>query len=89
MRRLLVGFAVFCLALALTAPAALAGDEGQGLWGETNDKVVTGAGFVLIAFFPLFVAVMSAIQWRLEKRKEARLKTERARRSRPEWRGGW
>jgi hypothetical protein len=89
MRRLAVWLVASCLVLALTAPAALAGDEGQGLWGETDDKVVTGAGFVLIAFFPLFVALMSAIQWRLEKRKEEHLKAERARRSRPEWRGGW
>ena len=89
MRRLALWFLVSSLALALTAPAALAGDEGQGLWGETDDKVVTGAGFVLIAFFPLFVALMSAIQWRLEKRKEEHQKAERARRSRPEWRGGW
>ena len=89
MRRLAVWLVASCLVLALTAPAALAGDEGQGLWGETDDKVVTGAGFVLIAFFPLFVALMSAIQWRLEKRKEEHLKAARARRSRPEWRGGW
>ena len=89
MRRLAVWLVASCLVLALTAPAALAGDEGQGLWGETDDKVVTGAGFVLIAFFPLFVALMSAIQWRLEKRKEQHRKAELARRSRPEWRGGW
>ena len=89
MRRLAVWLVASCLVLALTAPAALAGDEGQGLWGETDDKVVTGAGFVLIAFFPLFVALMSAIQWRLEKRKDEHLRAERARRSRPEWRGGW
>ena len=80
MRRLAVWLVASCLVLALTAPPALAGDEGQ---------VVTGAGFVLIAFFPLFVALMSAIQWRLEKRKEQHRKAERARRSRPEWRGGW
>ena len=34
--------------LALSAPAALAHDGGEGLWGETNDKVVTNAGFILI-----------------------------------------
>lgn len=89
MRRVAVSLVAWYLISALIAPLALAGDEGQGLWGETNDKVVTGAGFVLIAFFPLFVAVMSAIQWRLEKRKDERLKAERARRARPEWRGGW
>ncbi len=78
-----------CL-LALCAPAALATvDGGEGLYGETDDKVVTNAGYLLIAFFPLFVAVMSFIQWRLEKRKEARKAAEKARRADPELRGGW
>ena len=45
--------------LAITAPAALAHDGGEGWWGETNDKVITNAGFILIAFFPLFILVMS------------------------------
>ena len=76
--------------LALLAPAALAKvDGGEGLYGETNDKVITNAGYLLIAFFPLFVAVMSFIQWRLEKRKEARKAAEKARRADPELRGGW
>ena len=45
----------------LLAPAALAQghDGGEGWWGETNDKVVTNAGFILIAFFPLFILVMA------------------------------
>ena len=45
--------------LALSAPPTLAHDGGEGLWGETDDKVVTNAGFTLIAFFPLFMFVMS------------------------------
>lgn len=89
MRRLALPLATACVTLALTAPAALAGDEGQGLWGETNDKVITFAGFILIAFFPVFVATMSAIQGRLEKRKDQRLAAQRARGARAEWRGGW
>ena len=65
--------------LALTAPAALAHDGGEGLWGETNDKVITNAGFILIAFFPLFVLFASLIQWQLEKRKDARKAPAKAR----------
>jgi hypothetical protein len=84
-----VKFLVLVLALALVPAAALAGDEGQGLWGETNDLVVTLAGFILIAFFPLFIAVMTFIQSRLEKRKEARLQARKAHGARAEWRGGW
>ena len=75
--------------LALGAPAALAHDGGEGLWGETNDKVVTNAGFILIAFFPLFVFVMSVIQWRLDKRKDARKRAAKARTARADLRGGW
>ena len=75
--------------LLVAAPAALAHDGGEGLWGETNDKVVTNAGFILIAFFPLFVLVMSVIQGRLEKRKEERKRAAKARVARADVRGGW
>lgn len=89
MRRLVLICAIALLTMAILAPVALAGDHGEGLYGETNDKVVTNAGFILIAFFPLFIAFMSALQWRLEKRKNARKKAAKARTTRPEWRGGW
>ena len=75
--------------LFLTAPAALAHDGGEGLWGETNDKVVTNAGFVLIAFFPLFVLFASLLQWKLDKRKEARKRASKERVARADLRGGW
>ena len=78
--------------LALSAPAALAypgKDGGEGWWGETNDKVITNAGFILIAFFPLFIFVMSMLQWRLDKRKDARKRAAKARAARADVRGGW
>ena len=71
------------------ATAALAHDGGEGWWGETNDKVITNAGFILIAFFPLFIFTMSMIQWRLEKRKDARKAAAKARMARADVRGGW
>ena len=74
MKRLLAVLPVTIVALLVLAPAALAHDGGQGWYGETNDKVVTNAGFILIAFFPLFIFLMSMLQWRLEKRKERRKK---------------
>jgi hypothetical protein len=77
---------------ALIAPVALAQeghDGGEGLYGETNDKVVTTVGFVLIAAFPLLILVLSLIQWRLDKRKDRRLAAARARRARADMRGGW
>ena len=75
--------------LAATAPAALAHDGGEGWYGETNDQVITNAGFVLIAFFPLFIFVMSFVQGRLEKRKDARKAAAKARSARADVRGGW
>ena len=61
----------------------------MGWYGETNDKAVTNAGFILIAFFPLLILVASLIQWRLDKRKDARKAAAKARAHRDEWRGGW
>jgi hypothetical protein len=75
--------------LAASASVALAHDGGEGTYGETNDKVVTNAGFILIAFFPLFIFVMSMIQWRLDKRKDARKSAAKARTARADLRGGW
>jgi hypothetical protein len=78
--------------LLLTAPVALASeghDGGEGWWGETNDKVITNAGFILMAFFVGFVFVMSLIQGALDKRKDRRKAAEKARRARADMRGGW
>jgi hypothetical protein len=62
-------FAVF--GLLLLAPAAMAAD-GVGVYGRTDDKVVTFFAFGLIAFFAILVTVLSLIQIRLENRKERR-----------------
>jgi hypothetical protein len=56
-------------ALLLAAPAAFAAD-GVGLWGRTDDRVITFWAFGVIAFFAILVIVLSAIQIRLENRKE-------------------
>jgi hypothetical protein len=89
MRRL-VSTTLFALTmLLLIAPVALAHDGGQGAYGETNDKVVTNAGFILIIFFPTLALLLSLLLWRLEKRKHEKLATKRARQLSAEWRGGW
>jgi hypothetical protein len=80
------------LGLALTAPAALGAaghDGGEGLWGETDDRIVTNFGFALIVFFPLFIFLMSMAQHLLDKRKDERKKAEKAREKRADLRGGW
>ncbi|MEA2311928.1 MAG: hypothetical protein QOE28_1896 [Solirubrobacteraceae bacterium] len=92
MRRTLHTVALSLALLAVTAPVALAQnghDGGEGLWGETDDKVITNAGFFLIVFFPTFVLVMSLIMNRLEKRKDRRKAADKARRARADTRGGW
>ncbi len=70
MRRL-APIVVLVTSLVLAAPA-FAGDNGEGLLGETDDKLVTFFSLGVVAFFAIFVVVMSAIQARLERRKEAR-----------------
>ena len=90
MKRLLTVLPSALVLLLVLAPAALAHDGGQGWWGETNDKVVTNAGFILIVFFPLFVLLMSLLQGALDRRKERRKKIQKSlAREQEYWRGGW
>jgi hypothetical protein len=67
-------------AALLLAPSALAAD-GVGLYGRTDDKVVTYFAFGLMVFFTVIVIGFSIIQGRLDSRKErARDELERLRR---------
>jgi hypothetical protein len=64
----------------LSAPGALAAD-GVGLYGRTDDKVVTMFMFGVIIFFAVLVITLSLIQIRLEGRKDRmRADLERLRR---------
>jgi membrane protease YdiL (CAAX protease family) len=87
-KRTIVMTALF---FAVMAPVALAGehDGGEGLWGETNDQVVTYAGFILIVGFPILILILTLIQQRLERRKDRRLAAAKARNARVDKRGGW
>jgi multisubunit Na+/H+ antiporter MnhB subunit len=76
------------LLVLVVAPAALA-NSGQGWYGETDDKTVTNSMFIAIAFFPVLITVLSLIQWRLEKRKHARMDAKKHREASADWRGGW
>jgi hypothetical protein len=89
MRRVLLPTALALVCLLVLAPLAGAHDGGEGLWGETNDKVVTNAGFILIAFFPLFIFVMSMLQMALDRRKDRRKKALKALAREDRVRGGW
>lgn len=78
------------LTCLMLAPSALAeASHGRGWWGEVNDKVVTDFGFLMIIGFPLLIGVFSLIQWRLDKRKEARKAAEKALLAEAHWHGGW
>lgn len=90
MRRLTATLVTTLLALLVLVPAAVAApDGGQGTYGEAGDKVVTNAGFIVIAFFPLFILAASLLQWRLDKRKDARKAAAKRRQSSAHWSGGW
>ncbi len=72
------------------APAAFAREDGgQGWFGETTDQNVTNVMFVTIAFFPIVIVLLTLIQWRLDKRKHAKLDAAKARERNADWRGGW
>jgi hypothetical protein len=87
MRRLAATLTTLLTSFVLLAPTALAFDGGQGTYGEAGDKQVTNAGFIIIAFFPLLILMLSLLQWRLDKRKERRKKAKG--KLSGEWRGGW
>ena len=68
------------IALLALAPAAF-GADGVGVYGRTDDKVVTYAAFIIMGFFAFLVITLSLIQIRLDNRKErAREELERLRR---------
>ncbi len=89
MRRLTTVLATTTILLMAFVPDALAFNDGRGFYGESNDLVITHVGFMLIAFFPLFVLVMSLLQWRLEKRKDARKAAAKHRVASADCHGGW
>jgi multisubunit Na+/H+ antiporter MnhB subunit len=75
--------------LTLAAPALATSHSGEGWYGETNDVVITNAMFITIIFFPTVIVILSLIQWRLDKRKHARMRAAKRRAANADWRGGW
>jgi hypothetical protein len=63
--------ALTCVFVLLPPATAWAHDNGEGLIGETDDKIVTFFSLGVIVFFALVVILGAAIQSRLERRKEA------------------
>jgi hypothetical protein len=91
LRTLFAACATSCLLLLVLVPVALASapNSGQGTYGEADDKVVTNAGFIVIAFFPTLILLLSLLQWRLDKRRDARKAAAKRRAGSASWHGGW
>jgi hypothetical protein len=69
-RSSLAAISAFLITFALVAAPALAsGKGGEGLYGKTDDKVITYAGFILIVGFALLVTSLSIAQHLLDRRK--------------------
>ena len=88
--RFMIALTMFIVALLTFAPGAFARDDlGQGWYGETSDKPITYAMYLVIIFFPTIIILFSVIQWRLDKRKHAKMRAARRRAANVDWRGGW
>lgn len=88
--RILSVLLTIATALLVLAPDALAKSYGgQGWYGETTDRTVTYAMYLVIIFFPTIIILFSLIQWRLDRRKHARMAATRRRAVSADWRGGW
>jgi membrane protease YdiL (CAAX protease family) len=88
--RIITAMLAFAIALLAIAPSAFArAYGGEGWYGETNDKTITYAMYLVIIFFPTIIILLSLIQWRLDKRKHAKMHAARRRAASADWRGGW
>jgi hypothetical protein len=61
----------FAVALFAAAPV-MAGDNGEGLAGETTDKLVTFFSLGVVIFFAVLVVALSLLQAVRERRKHER-----------------
>ena len=73
MRRIATTLPLSLVTFLLIAAPALAtegNDNGEGLVGETNDKIITFFSLGVVLFFTLVVILGSLLQGSLEKRKD-------------------
>ena len=79
MRRIATTIPLSIVSLLLLAGPALAtegNDNGEGLLGETDDKIVTFFSLGVVIFFAVFVALASWLQAVLDRRKLERKAVE-------------
>jgi hypothetical protein len=60
----------------LSQLVVFASDNGEGLLGETDDRIVTFFALGVVVFFTVLVILLSSLQGHLEKRKEQRKAAE-------------
>ena len=56
--------------------ALLASDNGEGLVGETDDRIITFFSLGVVVFFTVAVILLSALQASLDRRKKERKASE-------------
>ena len=88
-RLITLALAAFAAFLVFAPDALAVTHGGQGLYGETDDAVVTNTMFITIAFFPTIIIIFSLIQSWLDHRKHARMDSAKRRAASVDWRGGW
>ena len=79
MRRIATTLPLSLVTFLLLAGPALAtegNDNGEGLVGETDDRIVTFFCLGLVVAFSLLVTLLTFAQQALDRRKEARKATE-------------
>jgi hypothetical protein len=74
--RKLAPILMLALWLIPAAGAFAATDNGEGLLGETDDRIVTFFSLGVVIFFAVFVIVASWLQAALDRRKEQRKAVE-------------
>ncbi len=88
-RFLSAAFAAIAATLVLAPQALAMSHAGEGWYGPTTDKTITNAMYLAIIFFPTIIVLFSLIQWRLDRRKHARMAAAKRRAASLDWRGGW
>ncbi|MFT4034356.1 MAG: hypothetical protein QM679_02140 [Patulibacter sp.] len=88
MRRITTAFTIAFLLLVGELSTAAAQESGAGHW-HASEKLITEFGLGLILFIPVFVAVMSYLQHKLDQRKDRKKAAYRHAKGAAAWRGGW
>jgi uncharacterized membrane protein YphA (DoxX/SURF4 family) len=73
--------AAFCLFFAVAAASAFAQTDGEGLLGETDDKMVTFISLGVLLFFVAVVTFGTIIQSSLDRRKDEKLAARKRQRT--------